>query len=170
MKSDSRIQRTFVVRCRANRGGKHMIPVIVKETVPSVDGISDYDVIRESPYFGEIEAALVARGDLIKTKSGNRISRSHHIGKEIRKARNGNTFVHFVCNVHEYKILTKRTANPKLGWLMRKCKDAGLRVFIEGKRMFGEPISWVHRDDFDKAWAILDPVDDVPDDDDRFLQ
>jgi hypothetical protein len=36
--------------------------------------------------------------------------------------------------------------------------------------MMGDPISWVHRDDFDKAWAILDPGDDVPDDDDRFLQ
>jgi hypothetical protein len=70
--------------------------------------------------------------------------------------------------VHESKQLTKRTANPKLGWLMRKCKDAGLRVFIEGKRMMGDPISWVHRDDFDKAWAILDPVDDVPDGDKRF--
>ena len=168
MKSESKIQRTFIVKCRTNRGGKHMIPVLVKETVPSADPVSDYDVVRESPYFGEIRAKLIMRGDLIETKSGDRISRNHHIGKQIRPGRGGFTFVAFDMQVDEYQSLTGRTANPKRAWLMRKCKDAGLRVFVEGKRMFGEPISWVHRDDQDKAWDILAPVDHVPDDDDQF--
>jgi len=168
MKSDSKIQRTFIVKCRTNRGGKHMIPVLVKETVPSADPALDYDVVRESPYFGEIRERLIMRGDLIETKSGDRISRNHRIGKQIRPGRNGFTFVAFVMQVDEYKSLTRRTANPKRDWLMRKCKDAGLRVFSEGKRMLGEPITWVHRDDEDKAWYFLSPVDDVPDDDDQF--
>lgn len=168
MKSDSKIQRTFVVRCRTNRGGKHMIPECVRETVPSADPVLDYDIVRESRYFGEIREKLIMRGDLIETKSGDRISRNPHIGKQIRPGRNGFTFVAFTLQVDEFKPFTRRTANPKLAWLMRKCKDAGLRVFIEGKRMLGEPISWVHRDDEDKAWGILNPVDDIPDDAKRF--
>lgn len=168
MKSDSKIQRIFVVRCRTNRGGKYMIPVSVKETVPSNDPVLDYDVVRESPFFGEIRERLIMRGDLIETKSGDRISRNPHIGKQIRPGRNGFTFVAFTCMVPEYKCFTRRTANPKLGWLMQQCKNAGLRVFIQGKRMFGDPISWVHRDDEDKAWGILTPVDDIPDDDEQF--
>lgn len=168
MKSDSKIQRTFVVRCRTNRGGKHMIPECIKETVPSTDPASDYDIVRESQYFGEIRKRLIMRGDLIETKSGDRISRNSHIGKQVRPGRNGFTFVAFTLQVDEFKPLTRRTANPKLDWLMRKCKDAGLRVFIEGKRMMGEPISWVHRDDEDKAWHFLRPIDNIPDDDEQF--
>lgn len=167
-KSNSKIQRIFVVRCRTNRGGKHMIPECIKETVPSKDPLLDYDIVRESRHFGDIRSQLIARGDLIETKSGDRISRNPHIGKEIRPSRNGYTFVVFTCMVPEYKCLTRRTANPKLGWLMQQCKNAGLRVFIQGKRMLGDPISWVHRDDLYKAWDILDPVDDIPDDDIRF--
>ena len=80
LKSDSKILRTFVVRCRTNQGGKHMIHECIKETVPSKDPLSDYDIVRESQYFGDIRNQLIARGDLIETKSGDRISRNPQDG------------------------------------------------------------------------------------------
>lgn len=69
----------------------------------------------------------------------------------------------------DYNLFTKRTNQPKLGWLMNECKRSGLRVRIEG-RSFHAPCSWVHPDDESAAWDILSPVDDMPDDDRRFKE
>jgi hypothetical protein len=67
----------------------------------------------------------------------------------------------------DYILFTKRTNYPKLGYLLKKCKEAGLRVKKSGKS-FHAPCSWVHKDDEDAAWAILSPIDNIPDDDGRF--
>jgi len=127
----------------------------------------DYDVIRSSGYFGDLRGPLEKRGDLIRLKNGkDRITRTPHVGKEVRVSRRC-TFVHFKVAVPKYKLFTKWTEDPKLDWLIRKCKTKGLRVFVEGKS-HRAPISWVHRDDHDAAWKILGPIDDIPDNAPRF--
>lgn len=68
-----------------------------------------------------------------------------------------------------FKLFTKRTNNPKLKWLVKECRKAGLRVHVRG-RSFHAPTSWVHPDDEDAAWEVLSPIDDVPDDDPRFKE
>jgi hypothetical protein len=68
-----------------------------------------------------------------------------------------------------YIQFTKRTNYPKLGWLIKSCKSQGLRVRVLRKeRSFHAPISVVHKDDEDKAWEILSPVDNISDDAPRF--
>ena len=166
-KSESTIYRDFVVRCRANKGGKHLIPIAISEVIkPSSDPLLEYDVLSTSECFGDLRAPLEKRGDLVRLKNGqDRITRTPHIGKEVRSGRF--VFVHFRIQVREFKLFTKRTENPKLSWLMGECKAAGLRVFIEGQSAHA-PCSFVHRDDFDAAWKILGPVDAVRDDAPRF--
>lgn len=67
----------------------------------------------------------------------------------------------------KYILFTKRTDEPKLSWVLRECKAAGLRVRKSGWS-FHAPCSWVHPDDNTAAWEILTPIDDIPDDDPRF--
>lgn len=69
----------------------------------------------------------------------------------------------------EYVLFTKRTNQPKLGWLIKKCKKAGLRVRIDGSS-FHAPCSWVHPADESSAWEILGPVDNVADNNRRFVE
>lgn len=66
-----------------------------------------------------------------------------------------------------YVLFTKRTNQPKLGYLLKKCRDAGLRVELRGES-FHAPCSYVHKHDEPMAWAFLDPIDDMPDDDPMF--
>jgi len=75
----------------------------------------------------------------------------------------------FTANELGLVRFTRRTDYPKLNWLVGKLKDAGIRCFIVGET-FHAPISWVHEDDLDAAWEILDPVDDLPDDHEMFTQ
>jgi hypothetical protein len=67
-----------------------------------------------------------------------------------------------------WTLFTKRTDDPKLMWLEARLTLAGIPHRREG-RSFHAPILQVPRERLDDAWAILDPVDDVPDDDPRFL-
>jgi len=170
-KTENTVFRDFLIKCRTNRGGKYLAPVSVQEIrLTPEDPDMDYEPIgKPSPYFGEIREHLKKRGDLLELPCGDRITRNPHIGKQVRHGRNGFVFVQVRARVQEWKLFTKRTANPKRAWLMAKCKEVGLRVFIQNKRFMGEPISYVHRDDFTAAWAILAPVDNVRDDDARFI-
>lgn len=68
-----------------------------------------------------------------------------------------------------YVLFTKRTEEPKLGYLVKLCHEAGLRVEKRGMS-FHAPTTYVHVDDEEKAWEILDPIDDLPDDDPMFQQ
>jgi hypothetical protein len=64
---------------------------------------------------------------------------------------------------------TRRTDDPKLSWLERKLDQAG----IAHRRMgfsFHAPILEINEQDMAAAWAILGPVDDIEDDDPRFLE
>jgi len=170
-KTENTVCRDFLIKCRTNWGGKYLVPVSVQEIrLTPEDLVMDYEPIgKPSPYFGEIREHLKKRGDLLELPCGDRITRTPHIGKQVRAGRNGFVFVQVRARVQEWKLFTKRTANPKRAWLMRQCKDAGLRVMTHEKRFMGEPTTWVHRDDEDAAWDILSPVDDVPDDDARFI-
>lgn len=62
---------------------------------------------------------------------------------------------------------TRRTEDPKLAWLERQLDAAGIDCRRHGET-FHAPILQVRALDLDRAWAILTPVDDVPDDDPRF--
>jgi len=66
-----------------------------------------------------------------------------------------------------WAVFTKRTEEPKLSWLERQLDRAGIPHRRRGQS-FHAPILEVARDRLDDAWDILDPVDDVPDDDPRF--
>lgn len=163
------VLRHYIVKCRSNKGGKYLAPVSVQEVrlTPQGDVYSYEGTGEESKYFGDIREPLETRGDLVKLAAGDRITRTPHVGKEVRRGRNGFTFVQFAVQVPEWKMLTKRTEDPKLSWLMAKCQAAGLRVKIEGASWHA-PMSWAHRDDHAAAWKILSPVDDIRDDAKRF--
>jgi hypothetical protein len=70
------------------------------------------------------------------------------------------------CN---WTLFTKRTDDPKLAWLERRLDDAGIRHRRNGAS-FHAPILEVPRASLDAAWAILDPVDDEPDEGERWLE
>lgn len=63
--------------------------------------------------------------------------------------------------------LCKRTNDPKLGWLELQLALLGIKSRRNGES-FHAPILEVRKGDLDAAWAILGPVDDIPDDDPRF--
>ena len=170
-KTESLVPRNFLIKCRANRGGGHFKPISIQEiTLTPDDPESDYALIGQpSKFFGEIREPLEKRGDLVKLKDGSdRITRRPHIGKQVRPGRNGCVFVRVRVMVREWEQFTKRTNNPKLSWVLSKCKSAGLRVLLDGKS-FHAPISYVHRDDYKKAWDILGPIDNTPDDSPKFI-
>lgn len=64
---------------------------------------------------------------------------------------------------------TKRTEDPKLKWLEAELKRHGIKSRRNGESWHA-PILEVKQKDLDAAWKILDPVDDVPDDDARFRE
>lgn len=164
------VYRDFIIKCRNNRGGKHLVPLTITEIrLTPEDPFADYIYVGEpSPYFGEIRDPLEKRGDLVKLKDGSdRITRNPHIGKQARPSRNGKVFVQVRVRVQEWTLFTKRTEDPKLSWLVNECTAKGLRVFVSG-RSFHAPCSYVHRDDYAAAWKILCPVDDIRDDAPRF--
>ena len=63
---------------------------------------------------------------------------------------------------------TKRTNDPKLEWLETKMDEAGIRSRRNGES-FHVPILEVDAARLDDEWAILEPVDDIEDDDPMFL-
>jgi hypothetical protein len=169
MKLTTTVYREFLITCKANRGGKHLVPVSIQEIeLTPDDPVTDYAAKgKPSPYFGEIREPLKKRGDLIETKCGDRITRNPHIGKQVRPGRNGKVFVQVRVRVNEWISFTRRTNNPKLQWLRDKCEESGLRVVQNGSSWHA-PCTYVHRDDYDAAWAILSPVDSICDDAPRF--
>lgn len=62
---------------------------------------------------------------------------------------------------------TKRTDDPKLAWLERRLDAAGIKHRRNGESWHA-PILEVDKARLNDAWAILTPVDDVPDDDPQF--
>ena len=62
---------------------------------------------------------------------------------------------------------TRRTNYPKLGWLITKLEEAGIACALDGQS-FHAPILKVYPDDLKKAWAVIDPVDEIEDDDEMF--
>lgn len=66
-----------------------------------------------------------------------------------------------------FTTFTRRTDDPKLRWLELKLKEAGIRHRRRGESWHA-PILEVEAAKEDEAWGILDPVDDIPDDDPRW--
>jgi len=67
----------------------------------------------------------------------------------------------------EWTVLTRRTSAPKLTWLLRALEAAGVQGRLNGDA-FLAPVMEVHQADFARAWDLLAPVDDLPDDDPTF--
>ncbi len=67
----------------------------------------------------------------------------------------------------DWTLFTKRTHDPKLAWIERQLEEAGIESRRNG-RSFHAPILEVREGDIKAAWEILNPVDDVEDDDPRF--
>ena len=63
---------------------------------------------------------------------------------------------------------TKRTNDPKLAALESMLDQAGIPHRRHGDS-FHAPILQVPDERLDDAWKILDPIDDIPDDDPRFV-
>jgi hypothetical protein len=66
-------------------------------------------------------------------------------------------------------MFTKRTEDPKLAWLERRLDEAGIPHRRHGSSWHA-PILQVPEYALDAAWEILDPYDDVEDDDDLFYR
>lgn len=67
----------------------------------------------------------------------------------------------------KWKMLTKRTDDPKLSWIERQLDRAGIAHRRNGNS-FHAPIMEVEEARFPFALRMLDPIDDVEDDDPRF--
>ena len=66
-----------------------------------------------------------------------------------------------------FKTFTRRTDGAKLAWLKRQLTAAGI-AWRQERESFHAPILEVDAARFDDAWAILTPVDEVPDDSPQF--
>ena len=67
----------------------------------------------------------------------------------------------------EWVLFTKRTEEPKLAWLESQLDAAQIPHRRNGDS-FHAPIVEVPSGKLDAAWAILDPVDNMDDDDPMF--
>ena len=65
--------------------------------------------------------------------------------------------------------LTKRTNDPKLKWLEGELKRNGI-VSLRYGESWHAPILQVQEADLEAAWAILGPIDNVPDDAPQFQE
>lgn len=70
---------------------------------------------------------------------------------------------------NHWAVFTRRTNLPKLDWLMLQLREAGIPHRLHGLS-FHAPALWVRKADEGRAWSILDPVDDLPDDDPMFVE
>lgn len=67
-----------------------------------------------------------------------------------------------------WNLFTKRTNDPKLAWLEAQLLAAGIKARRNGESWHA-PILEVKERDMTRAWEILSPVDDIPDDDPMFI-
>jgi hypothetical protein len=67
----------------------------------------------------------------------------------------------------DWATFTRRTNDPKLTWLEQALDSAGIPHRRQGESWHA-PILQVPKADLDRAWTILDPVDEVADDDPMF--
>ncbi|MFB1500785.1 hypothetical protein [Thiocapsa sp. N5-Cardenillas] len=65
-------------------------------------------------------------------------------------------------------MFTKRTNDPKLSWLEGELLRAGIPSRRNGES-FHAPILEVRKCDEERAWEILEPVDEMKDDHPRFV-
>jgi hypothetical protein len=63
----------------------------------------------------------------------------------------------------EWTTFTRRTEDPKLAWLETALDRAGIPHRRAGAS-FHAPILQVPQADLSSAWSVLEPVDDLPDD------
>ena len=68
----------------------------------------------------------------------------------------------------KWYTLTRRTEEPKLSWLEARLTEAEIPNRRNGETR-NAPILEVPGDNWDAAWDILIPVDDIPDDDPQFV-
>jgi len=77
-----------------------------------------------------------------------------------------------VANMEEsdmkWEQITKCTEDPKLAWLESRLDEAGIANRREGETR-NAPILEVDASKLDEARDIPSPVDDIPDDDERFV-
>lgn len=64
---------------------------------------------------------------------------------------------------------TKRTNDPKLAWLERELAARGIESRRHGSSWHA-PILQVRAKDEAAAWAVLDPFDNIRDDDPQFVR
>lgn len=64
---------------------------------------------------------------------------------------------------------TKRTNDPKLTWLEIRLARAGIPSRRNGESWHA-PILEIQARNWDAAWVILTPIDDIDDDDPRWLE
>lgn len=79
------------------------------------------------------------------------------------------TFAMKVNGLIPWVLFTKRTESPKLAWLEHQLDEAGIPHRRNGSS-FHAPILEVPENRLGAAWSILDPVDDIPDDDPMFTK
>lgn len=164
------ILRPFIIKCLRNRGGKHLVPVSCQEVIDTPDDpVMNYlpvgDATKSIPE--PVKKRLIQHSDYHELPCGVRIGRRQYIGKTVNTPRPKWAYVKVYAHVPEYVQFTKRTNEPKLGWLINECRQQGLRVERQGDS-YHAPITVVHRDDESKALSILIPIDDLPDDAPQF--
>jgi len=69
----------------------------------------------------------------------------------------------------KWETFCKRTNDPKLSYVEALLDRAGIPHRRNGES-FHAPILEVDSQRLDDAWEILNPIDDIPDDDPMFLE
>jgi hypothetical protein len=64
--------------------------------------------------------------------------------------------------------LCKRTEDPKLAYIEWLLEGEGIETRRNG-HSFHAPILEVLDSQYEKAWSLLTPIDDIPDDDPQFV-
>ena len=70
---------------------------------------------------------------------------------------------------NSWVVFTRRTNVPKLYWLMLRLRLRGIPHRQHGLS-FHAPVLWVRKGDETRAWNILGPVDNLPDDHPKFYR
>jgi len=77
----------------------------------------------------------------------------------------------------DFEILCKRTDYPKLGYIISRLNNLGVRCLLRGRSFHANNILWVCKEDLEVAWRVLrekrvvwygKTLDEMPDDDPCF--
>ena len=131
-------------------------------------------VVQPEAMPADLRAAVIAAGEAVTDGPGPRVGvQLRAMAAALEAAappvvRTFNRATEALPTWARWVTLTRRTEDPKLGYLERALWAAGVPCFRQGWSAHA-PILKIRCDDTTRAWEILTPIDDLDDDDPRFV-